>query len=158
VPAIRWYGKADGLSSDTAWMIVEDLSGDLFIGTGRGVDRFDPATDRFTHYSADDGVPRGEVLGGLRDRSGRIWFATTDGVARFDARAEARPAQPVTLITAIRVGGLSLPTRADGTPRFDGLTIEPGDRRLEIDFVSPGAQTADGLRYQEHKTDAGAVL
>jgi ligand-binding sensor domain-containing protein len=42
VPAIRWYGKADGLSSDTAWMLVEDVTGELFIGTGRGVDRFDP--------------------------------------------------------------------------------------------------------------------
>jgi signal transduction histidine kinase/ligand-binding sensor domain-containing protein len=148
VPEIRWYGKADGLSSDTAWMLVEDQTGALFVGTGRGVDRFDPATERFTHYSADDGVPRGEILGGLRDRSGRVWFATMDGVARFDARAEARRPEAITLITAIRVGGVSLPARADGAPRFDGLTIQPGDRRLEIDFVSPGAQTADGLRYQ----------
>ena len=148
VPAIRWYGKAEGLSSDTAWMLVEDLSGDLFVGTGRGVDRFNPGTDRFTHFSADDGVPRGEILGGLRDRSGRIWLATTAGVARFDARAEARHPQPVILITAIRIGGMALPTRADGTPRFDGVTVQPGDRRVEIDFVSPGAQAADGLRYQ----------
>jgi signal transduction histidine kinase/ligand-binding sensor domain-containing protein len=148
VPAIRWYGKADGLSSDTAWMLVEDLSGALFVGTGRGVDRFDPATDRFTHYSADDGVPRGEIWGGLRDRSGRVWLATTEGVARFDARTDDRHPQPVTLIIAIRVGGMSLATRADGTQRFDGVTVQPGDRRLEIDFVSPGAQTADGLRYQ----------
>jgi ligand-binding sensor domain-containing protein/signal transduction histidine kinase len=148
VPTIRWYGKADGLSSDTAWMIVEDQSGGLFVGTGRGVDRFDPATERFTHYSADDGVPRGEVLGGLRDRAGRIWFATTDGVARFDAWAEARRPEPITLITAIRVGGVSLPARADGAPRLDGITVQPGERRLEIDFVSPGTQAADGLRYQ----------
>ena len=42
-------------------LLVEDLTGDLFIGTGRGVDRFDPARDRFTHYSADDVVPRGEI-------------------------------------------------------------------------------------------------
>jgi len=28
------------------------------------------------------------------------------------------------------------------------VTVQPGERRLEIDFVSPGAQTADGLRYQ----------
>ena len=148
VPAIRWYGKADGLSSDTAWMIVEDLSGGLFVGTGRGVDRFDPATDRFTHYAAADGVPRGEVSGALRDRSGRIWLATTDGVARFDARTEAQHPQPVTLITAIRVGGMSLPARADGAQRVDRFTVQPGERRLEIDFVSPGARTADGLRYQ----------
>jgi ligand-binding sensor domain-containing protein/signal transduction histidine kinase len=148
VPAIRWYGKADGLSSDTAWMLVEDVTGELFIGTGRGVDRFDPAADRFTHYSADDGVPRGESLGGLCDRSGRIGLAPTDGVARFDSRAEGRRFRSVTLITGIRVGGTSLPARADGAQRFDGFTVLPGDRRLEIDFVSPGAQTSDGLRYQ----------
>jgi signal transduction histidine kinase len=147
-PAIRWYGKADGLSSETVWMLVEDLSGDLFVGTGRGVDRFNPGTDRFTHYSADDGVPRGEIWGGLRDRSGRVWLATTEGVARFDARSEDRNLQPVTLITGIRVGGVSLPTRADGARRFDGVMVQPGDRRVEIDFVSPGAQTADGLRFQ----------
>ena len=148
VPAIRWYGKGDGLSSDTAWMLVEDLSGALFIATGRGVDRFDPATDRFTHYSADDGLPRGEMWGGLRDRSGRIWLATTDGVARFDARAEDTRPQPVTLITGIRIGGVSLPAPADGAQRFDRFTVSSADRRLEVDFVSPGAQTADGLRYQ----------
>src|SRR5262249_50322875 len=100
VPTIRWYGKAEGLSSDTAWMIVEGLSGGRFVGTGRGVDRFDPATDRFTHYSADDGVPRGEIWGGLRDRSGRVWLATTDGIARFDSRSDAPHPRPVTLITA----------------------------------------------------------
>jgi len=147
-PAVHWYSKAEGLSSETVWQIVEDLSGDLFISTGRGVDRFNPGTDRFTHYSADDGVPRGEVWGGLRDRSGRIWLATTDGVARFDARAEDGHLEPVTLITAIRVAGMSLPARADGAQRLDEVTVRPGDRRLEIDFVSPGAQTADGLRYQ----------
>jgi Histidine kinase len=69
-------------------------------------------------------------------------------VARFNARTEDGNLQPVTLITAIRVAGTSLPTRADGVQRFDGVTVQPGDRRLEIDFVSPGAQTADGLRYQ----------
>jgi signal transduction histidine kinase/ligand-binding sensor domain-containing protein len=148
VPAIKWYGKTDGLSSETVWMLVEDLSGALFVSTGRGVDRFDPATDRFTHYSADDGVPRGEIWGGLRDRSGRIWLATTDGVARFDARSDERRPQPVTLITGIRVGGVSLPARADGAQHFEEFTVQPGDRRVEVDFVSPGAQTADGLRYQ----------
>jgi ligand-binding sensor domain-containing protein/signal transduction histidine kinase len=148
VPVIRWYGKADGLSSDTAWMLVEDPTGALFVGTGRGVDRFNPGTGRFTHYSPDDGVPRGEIWGGLRDRSGRIWLATTDGVARFEGRSENSQFQPVTLLTSVRVGGVSLPTLADGAQRLDGVALQPGDRRLEIDFVSPGAQTADGLRYQ----------
>jgi len=147
-PAITWYGKAQGLSSDTAWVLVEDMSGDLLVGTGRGVDRFDPDTGRFTHYTADEGVPRGEIRGALRDRQGRIWLATTGGVALFHTRGDRPPLRPTTLITGVRVGGMPLSIRADGAQRVDAFTVQPGDRRIEIDFVTPGARGADGLRYQ----------
>ena len=147
-PIVRWYGMQDGLSSSTVWMLVEHGSGDLFIGTGRGIDRFDPVTERIVHYSAEDGVPRGEIWGALRDRSGQIWFATTAGAARLAAIDEPLPVAPVTLVTAIRVDGTPLPMAADGAARVDGITIGPPNRRIEIEFVSPGARQADGLRYQ----------
>jgi signal transduction histidine kinase/ligand-binding sensor domain-containing protein len=147
-PVITWYGTAQGLSSNTAWVIVEDSSGDLFVGTGRGVDRFDPKTSRFTHYSADEGVPRGEIQGALRDSRGRIWLASTGGVARFEPGGERRQLRPQTLITGIRVGGVSRPVRIDGARRIDAFTVARGDRRIEIEFVTPGVRAADGLRYQ----------
>jgi ligand-binding sensor domain-containing protein/signal transduction histidine kinase len=147
-PTITWYGTAQGMSSNTASALVEDMSGDLFVGTGRGVDRFDPNTGRFTHYTADEGVPRGEIHGALRDRKGRVWLATTAGVALFHSRAGRPPLRPTTLITAIRVAGMPRPIRAVGAPRVDAFTVQPGERRVEIDFVTPGARGADGLRYQ----------
>jgi ligand-binding sensor domain-containing protein/signal transduction histidine kinase len=147
-PAITWYGKAQGLSSDTASVLVEDVSGDLLVGTGRGVDRVDPDTGRFTHYSADEGVPRGEIQGALRDRQGRIWLATTGGVALLNPRGDRPPLRPTTLITGVRVAGMPLSIRADGAQRIDAFTVQPGDGRIEIDFVTPGARGADGLRYQ----------
>ena len=147
-PTITWYGKAQGLSSNTASAIVEDVSGDLFVGTGRGVDRFDPNTGRFTYYTADEGVPRGDIHGALRDRHGRIWLATTGGVALFHPRPDRPRVQPTTLITAIRVAGMPRPIRADGAHRVEAFTVEPGERRIEIDFVTPSARGADGLRYQ----------
>ena len=136
VPAIRWYGEADGLSRRTrrgsSWRIRQatcssapDVASTVSIPNGR-----------FTHYSADDGVPRGEIWGGLRDRSGGIWLATTDGVARFDPRTETA-ARPVTLITAIRVGGMPLPARADGAQRFDGLTVQAGRSSSRDRFRQP---------------------
>ena len=152
-PHITWYGTAQGMSSNTASAVVEDISGDLFVGTGRGVDRFDPDTGRFTHYTADEGVPRGDIHGALRDRQGRIWLATTGGVALFHSRADRPPLRPTTLITAIRVAGTSLPIRADGARRVGAFTVQPGERRIEIDFVTPGARGADGLRYQ-HRLEA----
>jgi len=147
-PSIKWYGKRQGLASDSVWTIVEDLSDDLFIGTGRGIDRFSPGTERVTHYTAEDGVPRGVISGALRDRTGRIWFATTNGIARFESEPAPRLLHLTTLITAIRLAGSPVAIRADAATRVDGITLQPGDRRIEIDFVSPGARAADGLRYQ----------
>jgi signal transduction histidine kinase/ligand-binding sensor domain-containing protein len=147
-PNVKWLGMKQGLSSDLAWMLVEHASGALFIGTGRGVDRLNPVTDRITHYTADDGVPRGEIWGAVRDRQGQIWFATTDGAARLAVDDERLPAPPQTLVTAIRVAGMPLSIGADGATRVGAITVEPGDRRIEIEFVSPGAREADGLRYQ----------
>jgi signal transduction histidine kinase len=147
-PRVTWYGTREGLSSNTAWVVVEHTSGDILIGTGRGVDRFTPATGRIVHHSPDDGVPRGEIWGATRDRAGQIWLATTDGVARL-APYDAPPTDPpVSVITGVRVGGVSLPVRADGAIRVDAFTVEPGARTIEIDFVSPGARDADGLGYQ----------
>lgn len=147
--SLKWYGTKQGLSSDTAWALVEHASGDLFVGSARGVDRFSPATERVVHYSADEGVPRAEIWGALRDRSGRIWFATNDGAARLADGDDAEPPPPpITLVTAVRISGVPAPISADGATRVDAIALEPGDRRIEIDFVSPGARAADGLLYQ----------
>jgi signal transduction histidine kinase/streptogramin lyase len=147
-PRVKWYRKEQGLSSNTAWMLVENTDGDIIVGTGRGVDRLNPDTERIIHYSADDGVPRGEILGGTRDRAGQIWLATTGGVARL-ADDPARPAPPpLILITGVRVGGVPFSIPADGTVEVPALNIEPGVRTVEVDYVSPGAREADGVRYQ----------
>ena len=149
VPAIRWYGKADGLSSDTAWMLVEDLSGDLFVGTGRGVDRFDPGHGALHALLgrrwACPAEKSGEAFAIDRDESGwrqrTAWRDSTHGpMTGVLSRSRSLPPSAS--------AACPCPSRADGAHRFDGFTVQPGDRRLEIDFVSPGAQTADGLRYQ----------
>src|SRR5262249_17268281 len=41
-PQFRSYTMKDGLSSDSAVVLTHDLLGRLYIGTGRGLDRFDP--------------------------------------------------------------------------------------------------------------------
>jgi signal transduction histidine kinase/ligand-binding sensor domain-containing protein len=147
-PRVKWYGRKQGLSSDSAWTVVENGDGDIFVGTGRGVDRLNPKTERITHYSADDGVPRGEILGAARDPAGQIWLATTGGVARL-APDTARPAAPPpTLITAVRVGGVPVSIPADGTTEVPAISIEPGVRTVDVDYVSPGVREADGVRYQ----------
>jgi signal transduction histidine kinase/streptogramin lyase len=148
-PRVSWYGTARGLSSNTAWVLAQHASGDLFVGTARGIDRFDPATGRVARLSADAGVPRGELWGALADRTGRLWFASSAGLARLDRLVDPRAADPpATFVMAVRVGGEPLPVAATGMERLGGVIVGSGERRIEIDYVSPGASEADGLRYQ----------
>ncbi len=38
----------------------------------------------FTHYSTEDGLPQNRVMYMLQDHNGFMWFATWDGLCRFD--------------------------------------------------------------------------
>ena len=51
---------------------------------------FDPTGDaplrdlRFTHHTTNDGLSQGYVTAILQDRRGFMWFATRDGLNRYD--------------------------------------------------------------------------
>src|SRR6476661_3067419 len=64
-------------------------NGDLWIGFNSGA--ISVLRDgRATHYSSNDGIPAGRVLGLASDRDGAIWAATSTGLARFDGRRWSR--------------------------------------------------------------------
>ena len=77
------------LSSDSISAISEDKQGALWIGTGgfslagAGLNRFDPATGRFTHYRHDpadpDSLVSDEVIALHRDKDGHLWVGTWGG-------------------------------------------------------------------------------
>ena len=41
---------------------------------------------RFEHLKVEDGLPHATVLGALQDQQGFMWFATADGLSRYDGR------------------------------------------------------------------------
>ena len=77
-----------GLSNDIV-AIAEDHSGTMWVGTiGRGLNRFEPNTGRFTAYLHNPAVPSSlsndAVDHLLVDHTGRIWVGTWDGLNLFD--------------------------------------------------------------------------
>jgi len=74
----------DSLSNDHALSLLQDVAGDMWVGTySGGLDHFEPATGRFSSYQHDATDPGSlgsddvDVL--YRDRSGLIWIGTGDG-------------------------------------------------------------------------------
>jgi len=77
------------LSDDKVSSFYEDQTGVLWIGTyGGGLNRFDRATQTFTHYTEKDGLANDTVYGILADAEGSLWLSTNRGLSRFDPRTE----------------------------------------------------------------------
>lgn len=101
-----FYG-ADG---DMAHGILEDPQGFLWVGTSRGLARFEPASGRFRNYGLNDGL----VCRGFTDRtsypclssSGEILWGSVNGMNRFNPRhLRDNPHPPKIVITDVRLFG-----------------------------------------------------
>jgi len=79
----------NSLSQDIVFSIHEDREGNLWFGTwGGGLNRYEPASDSFSHYRVKDGLPNDVIYGILEDMDGFLWLSTNNGISRFDPRRE----------------------------------------------------------------------
>ncbi|MDO6431424.1 histidine kinase [Flavitalea sp. BT771] len=66
------YDISDGLAGSTAYCIVQDKEGFMWIGTETGLSRFDGT--HFVSFTTADGLPDMEVLQMFCDSRGRVWM------------------------------------------------------------------------------------
>lgn len=138
--------------------IVESLSGDVWLNGGRGVVQV--RSEDLRDFAARPGTPlnyrlfdRRDGLPGialqavmvptaLRDRRGRLWFATNRGVAWLDPATVPRNNQPpLTEIHALRSGEQLF--RAD-----PGLTLPAGTRHVTLSYTAITLAAADRARFR----------
>jgi ligand-binding sensor domain-containing protein len=90
----RESGQQDSISYNWVNSIYEDHEGILWIGTiGGGLNRFDPATEAFTHFKHDPNNPNSisgdTAIAIYEDHEGILWIGTRgDGLNRFDTATE----------------------------------------------------------------------
>ena len=78
---------AQELSNSRVQCIAEDRAGQLWIGTFRGLNRYD-GHEYHQYFCADDttGLPDNQIKDVLCDSRGRLWVATVNGVCRYTRR------------------------------------------------------------------------
>jgi ligand-binding sensor domain-containing protein/signal transduction histidine kinase len=149
-----WVGQEDGLSrfdpathgftnyrpvpdnpaslANTVWIIYQDRSGTLCLGTwGGALIRFDDKTKTFLTYATDSRDPHRLNGGGINtiheDRTGTLWVGAFDGLYRYNRQSGAftrytesqgLPSSTIRCILEDRVGKLWLSTQK-GISRFD---------------------------------------
>lgn len=79
----------NSLSSDRVLSFFETPDGIIWIGTMLGgLNRFDPATETFRHFTQKNGLPNDSVFGILSDHEGNLWLSTNFGLSRFNPQTE----------------------------------------------------------------------
>ncbi len=85
-------GPSDGLSDNRVSSVADDGRGSIWIGTGKGLDRFDPATGKFRIYRHDPANPNSLSDDRARDvyvdPGGQLWIGTSNGLDRYDPATE----------------------------------------------------------------------
>jgi len=83
----------------------------------------------------------------VRDRSGALWFATTQGLSRLIPAEDRPPVRPRVFITDLRIGGRSYPVSQLGETRISQLELKPSQNQLQVEFAGLDYEPGEALRY-----------
>lgn len=155
--------KDKGLSSNNIYSLIIDDNDNLFIGSDKGIDKFN--LRKFNSSREIEIENFGQLEGFMgqecnlnacyKDSYGRLWFGTVGGVTVYDPRFDIKNnVKPITQITSLQLAYKEF----DWTPYcegFDSLTklpinlILPYDKNhITIDFVAASLAIPEKVRYQ----------
>ena len=88
------FNDGNSLSQNHVHSLHFDKGGNLWVGTGAGLNRLDvdqiqlDTPPVFVHYFVKDGLPNNVINGIREDPSGYLWLSTNEGLSRFDPQKE----------------------------------------------------------------------
>ena len=133
--------------------ILVDNEGNVWVGTHGGVYRYDPAAESRGEkcFSLFQGLPKVNVAGIMQDKSGNIWFATSDsGVFRYDGKTVSNFSEQELLgenyaggIAEDKMGNIWF-TMKNGICKYDPTTQNKPNGKAWIEITSK-----DGLGGNE---------
>jgi len=152
------YKMEHGLFNNGVFQILEDRRGYFWISCNKGIYRVsrqelndfaDGATARINSvaYGKHDGMLNIECNGGRQPagiiaRDGRFWFPTQEGVALVDPEAVyVNPHAPSVLIESVTL-------ERDPTDFQRGVTIQPGQRGLEIGYTGLSFIHSEQIKFK----------
>jgi ligand-binding sensor domain-containing protein len=136
----RTYSVADGIVSNSAYALLQDRNGILWIGTENGLTRYDARS--FASFTSREGLaPSTWIVDLAEDSEDNLWIASNTpgkdwGVSRYDGQhftlfdMPAGEQWQVRALLGDRAGNMWLATAGAGISRWDGqelVTWDEGD-------------------------------
>ncbi len=136
--------EEDGLLANLVNLVIADDSGNIFIGTNKGLNLYKPREKKMLIFTKRNGFTGIETLRNAtyRDRQGYFWFGTANGVTRYDPRcAPHRSIEPLTHIRSMQV---------NYEPRrmVEGMRLNYRENAIMFDYYSICLTNPDAVRYR----------
>ncbi len=152
------YKAENGLDNNGVFAIEEDAHGVFWISSNHGVYRVkrqelndfaDGKIEKINSvsYGTQDGMLSTECNGGrqpasIKDRNGKFWFPTQDGVIVINAENETYNTLPPTVAVE------SATVEREQVNISSGLMIEPGEKNIEINFTGISLIKSEQIKFK----------
>lgn len=148
-----------GITCDYVYSLLKDRDGNLWVGTGCGIDKI-TFTDKGYHirsFGKSDGLlgVENNANASFEDREGYLWFGTTKGVFRYNPYVTAAQQQaPKVLLQSVKLFSKDIPEKkyTDSTTPFTHLewtpTFPPGQNHLTFTFKGIYLSNPEKIKYR----------
>jgi ligand-binding sensor domain-containing protein/two-component sensor histidine kinase len=155
---INYSFEKNQLASNAVRSITEDDAGRIYFATDRGLDRFDPNKNLWTHFTKKDGLAGSMISSVLNDSQGFIWVGTEGGLSRFNPRQEKIPNNTLPIyLSHVQIAGENLALPETGADFIKPLELSSSSNNLTLEFVAPNFQNQDNVFYQYKLSNVDAV-
>ena len=152
------YKAENGLYNNGVFAIEEDARGVFWISSNHGIYRIkrqelndfaDGKIDKINSvgYGAQDGMLSTECNGGrqpasIKDKDGKFWFPTQDGVVIINSDNESYNTLPPSVVIE------SATVEREPVDIRNGLSIEPGQKNVEINFTGISLIKSEQIKFK----------
>ena len=136
--------EADGLLMNSINLLQPDRSGNLFIGTNLGLNRYDSNTGRISSFTEKSGFTGIETRtnASFADDMGDLWFGTSNGAMRLS------PSLIPPVVTEPETHIWRTLVNYEVFPMHDGIRLMHTQNRIIFDFLSICLVNPGAVRYQ----------
>ena len=143
-PTVTHFNLASGtLYSDDVSFLAADAAGNVWAGTGSGVDRYTGSA--WSHYGPEDGLvwPDTELNAFWPDSDGGVWIGTPGGLSHY---RQTRPAPPVA--PRVAISSVLTDDRPVAFEYTDRHRIPFRSGPLEFEFAALTFRNPGDIRYR----------
>jgi class 3 adenylate cyclase/sugar lactone lactonase YvrE len=139
---VQRFTEAEGLLSNTIKALGRDQSGNVWIGTNKGLNKWRPKKGGFVAFTERAGFTGIEVKPNAvwTTKSGDLWFGTANGATRVGGEKGAE--RSVAPLVALRGWKVNLEDRP-----LDEVRLDHSDRNVRIAYSSVSLSDPGAVRY-----------